>query len=301
MLTRIVRILKWFGITIIVIIPIFLILQRIEFFNNAMLNMSFRYDDESTIDKFQNSSIAPEIKYTNYRNSKIRYLHLITNPDLPYVVFIHGAPGSSADYLEYFKDKRLIPNVNLISVDRLGYGYSEYGTFETSLINQAEVIEKVIEASLTNDNIIIVGHSYGGPIALQLSIMSKKRFNGIILLAPAIDPENEKEVKIAGLGINPWTRWIATPAIQVASAEKTTHISELQKLEPILVKNHTPVCHIHGTKDSLVPYENVEFSRRMIDPDLLDIITIENVDHFLPWSHHDLVVDKIFEFCEPEG
>lgn len=300
MKARIVKILKWVGIAFFVFVTGFLILQRVEFFENAMLNMSFRYNDTSTLEKFSNQLISPEIKYTYYKNIKVRYMQLVTNPTLPYVIFIHGAPGSSADYLEYFKDDTLIAKANLISVDRIGYGYSEYGTFETSLKAQAAAIAKVIEESCTHNNIIIVGHSYGGPIALRLAVDLDRIFKGILLLAPAIDPKNEKEVKIASLGINPWTRWIATPALQVASAEKTTHISELKKLEGYLQKINTPVCHIHGTKDSLVPYENVEFSKRMLDPELLEIITLKNVDHFLPWSHHDLVVDKILELCKAE-
>ena len=120
----------------------------------------------------------------------------------------------------------------------------------------------------------------------------------MILLAPAIDPKNEKEVKIASLGTHPWTRWLITPAFRVASVEKSTHIAELKKLEPHLDDIDIPVCLIHGTEDSLVPYANVAFAKEKINPDLLEVISLDGVDHFLPWTHHDLVAVKIIQMIK---
>jgi len=270
-------------------------MQRFEVFDNAILNMSFRYDDKKINKIFCDQPVKPEVRYIHYENHQIRYLQLISDPKRPYLVFVHGAPGSSADYHNYFKDEKLFSQVNIISVDRLGYGYSEYGSFETSLKRQAAAIEAVIDAVCKNNDIFIVGHSYGGPIVLQMAIDNANSFKGILLLAPAIDPKNEKEVKIAGLGIHPLTRWLLTPAWRVASAEKLSHVSELEKLAPQLSKISIPIYLMHGTQDSLVPYENVDFAKKKIDPDLLEIITLEGVDHFLPWTHHDLIVNKILQ------
>ncbi len=295
MKTRIFRILKWSFLVLTVLLVVFIIMQRLEAFDNALLNMSFRYDDKKVNKIFSVQPVKPEVKYIHYQNSQIRFLQLISNPDHPYVVFIHGAPGSSADYHNFFKDEKLISKVNIISVDRPGYGYSDYGSFVTSLKRQAEAIQAVIDAVCKNNKILIVGHSYGGPIVLQMAIDNPNSYTAILLLAPAIDPKSEKEVKIASLGIHPLTRWLLTPAWRVASAEKLSHVSELEQLEPQLSKISIPVFLMHGTKDSLVPYENVEFAKEKIDPKLLEIMTLEGVDHFLPWTHHDLIVNKILD------
>jgi pimeloyl-ACP methyl ester carboxylesterase len=298
MKTKIIKILKWVFLIFSFLIIVFMVLQRLEAFDNSFLNMSFRYDDEKIKEIFHQQTNTPEIKYTTYKNQQIRYLEMITDRELPYVVFIHGAPGSSADYFNYFKDKNLTEHVNLISVDRLGYGYSEYGTFEIALDIQSNAVQSVVNTACQHGDIYLVGHSYGGPVALKMAANNPDGYAGILLLAPAIDPENEKEVKIAGLGIHPWTSWLMTPAWRVAAAEKLSHVSELEKLEPELEKINSPVCLIHGTKDSLVPYENVDFAKRKIDPGLLEVITLEGVDHFLPWTHYDLIVEEILEITK---
>jgi len=294
------KVLKRLGISLLLLLMSFIILQRVEFFESAFLNMSFRYSDQKMMEKLASEPLFPKIQYTSYLDFKIRYVKLSVNPNFPWVVFIHGAPGSSADYLDFFKNEKLTTNVNLISVDRLGYGYSDYGSFEVSLDTQARAIHQIIQEACTNEYIIIVGHSYGGPIALQLAMQTHLQSASLILLAPAIDPDHEKEISLASLGIIPWTRWLITPAWQVASAEKINHVEELRKLESLLNQVSIPVCHIHGTRDSLVPYENLAYSIKKIKPELLECVTLEGVDHFLPWSHHDLVVEKILEYCHQQ-
>jgi len=257
--------------------------------------MSFRYADKKLIKQFKYEDRIPEIKYHRYKDRSLRYLALITDPKLPYVVFVHGAPGSSADYLEYFRDENLYARANLISIDRLGYGYSEFGNAETSIQIQAEAIQSVLEKVSKNHKFIIVGHSYGGPIAAKMAMEFQGFYQGIILLAPALDPDNEKEIKLAKLPMKQPIRWLTPPALRVAADEKMTHIMELRKIELDYDKIKTRICHIHGNKDSLVPFENLAFSMENINPEYLETVTLENVDHFLPWSHHELIVKKIIE------
>ena len=275
---------------------VFILLLRLEIIGHPLLNMSFRYSDKKIINKFRNEDVKPEIRYGAYKNHTLRYLELITNPKLPYVVFIHGAPGSSVDYLNYFKDEAFYTQVNLISIDRLGYGFSEFGKSVTSIQTQAKAIQSVIDYSCKSKNIILVGHSYGGPIALKMAMDFPGKHKCIVLLAPALDPKNEKEIKIAQLALIQPIRWLTPPALRVAADEKATHIEELRKMTPFYDRINIPVCHIHGNKDSLVPFENLAFSKDHIDPVLLESITLQNADHFLPWSHYDFIVDKIVEY-----
>jgi pimeloyl-ACP methyl ester carboxylesterase len=273
---------------------------RLEVIGDPMLNMSFRHSDKKIARIFAPQQAKPEVRYLELENMRLRYMQLVVDESVPLVVFIHGAPGSLGDYIDFFKDERLYNNVNLLSIDRPGYGYSAFGRSETSLQKQSVALEQIIRLCCKDNRIILVGHSYGGPIALQLAADNPQMFSNIILLAPAIDPGHEKEIKIASLGVSVWSRWAVPPALRVAADEKFTHVSELKKLEPELSDIHTPICHIHGTNDSLVPYENIYFSGKKFNADLLELITLQGVDHFLPWSHHDLVVDKILELTDVE-
>jgi len=286
-------------ISLILGIPIvFITMLRLEIIGSPMMNMSFRQSDKKIAKIFQKEEAKPEVIHTMVEDKQLRYMVLFSDESFPWVVFIHGAPGSMGDYLGFFKDERLYQKVNLLSIDRPGYGYSEFGHSETSLKKQSEALIQIIQKCCSNNQIILVGHSYGGPVALKLAADYPTMFSNIILLAPAIDPNHEKKIKIASLGISWWSRWAVPPALRVAADEKFTHISELKKLESKLNAIHIPVCHIHGTKDSLVPYENVYFSEDHFSPDILDVITLEGVDHFLPWSHHDFIVNKILDIIK---
>jgi len=288
------NLIKVFSLLILVLI----IILRTEIIGQPMLNMSFRYSDKKLINQFKHEDRSPEIKYLSFSNYTLRYLQLITDDDLPYVVFIHGAPGSSADYLEYFRDENLYSKVNLISVDRLGYGYSEFGNSETSIKVQGEAIQSIVNKACKNHNIIMVGHSYGGPIAVKIAMDFSCFYKGIILLAPALDPDNEKEIKLASLPAKQPIRWLTPLALRVAADEKNTHIKELRNIENDYGDITTPICHIHGNKDSLVPYENLSFSIEKINSKYLEAVTLENADHFLPWSHYNFVVEKILKMTE---
>lgn len=246
---------------------------------------------------FETADIKPALKYHTFKDRSIRYLILVHDENLPFIVFIHGAPGSLSDYLSYFKNQKLISKANIISVDRLGYGYSGFGQSEISIKIQADAIHSIIEQECPSAP-LIVGHSYGGPIAISMAMNKPDSYSGLILLAPALDPENEKEISLAKIPSIKPISWLVPPALRVAADEKLTHVEELEKLINSYDLIKIPVCHIHGTVDSLVPYENLPFLRKKLDASILEAITLENVDHFLPWSHHDLIVDKILQMTQ---
>ena len=258
-----------------------------------MLTLSFRYSDKKIAALFQGEDLQPSIKYHKFKKQSLRYVVLTTNKSLPYVVFIHGAPGSSADYYDYFRNEKLYTNFNLISVDRLGYGYSDFGNPETSIQKQGEAIQSIIEKYCSANKVILVGHSYGGPIAVRMAMDYPNSYTSLLLLAPALDPENEQYIKLAYLAVNKPTSWLTPSALRVAADEKFAHSEELRKMIPLYDKIVIPVCHIHGTKDSLVPYENLDFSKKHLQATFFEPITIEGEDHFLPWTQEELIIKKL--------
>ena len=277
-------------------ILILLLLLRLEIIGNPMVNMSFRLSDEKIQKAFEGSKHSPSINYLDFQGKQLRYLTLHNDTSKAYVVFIHGAPGSSTDYINYFKDSAFHSRYNLVSMDRLGYGYSEFGHAETSMEQQAASIQTLIEKHCKNQRIILVGHSYGGPIAVRMAMDYPDRYKAILLLAPALDPNNEKVIKIAHLGTYKLTSMLTPPAIRTAAFEKTTHVEELEKMLPLYPKIKIPVHHLHGTKDSLVPFANLQFSLNHFGSNF-KARALQEVDHFLPWSHYDLIVEKIDELA----
>jgi len=259
----------------------------------------FRTSDRKTFKVFKESNSEVHIKR-----------HTISTVDYPIrvvsgafdntkniaVFFIHGAPGASDNYYDYLKDSVLLKKANLYSIDRPGYGFSNFGKSETSIEIQTKVVAEIID-NLPEQNVIVLGHSYGGPIAAYSSLFSAK-IKSVLMLAPAIDPENEKIFWIARFGKWKLTKWSIPGAMGVAGDEKFSHVAELEKLKDLWKEIKVPVIHIHGTKDIVVPFENLSFSVQQFNPQYLDTIILKNENHFLPWKRYDLVKKELLKLIE---
>ena len=52
---------------------------------------------------------------------------------------------------------------------------------------------------------------------------------------------------------------------------------------------------IQGKKDMLVPWENGEFAKRMLPEEQLEVRYLEGVNHFIPWSHPQTIVQAVLD------
>lgn len=254
--------------------------------------VSMRKSDKQVLKDFSKQGQFPQIGYFKNEGKSMRYIMAKEfDVNLPSVVFIHGSPGSSNDYFDFLQDKSLNKKANLIAVDRLGYGYSDFGNAETSIEKQAKIINNFID-SLPTNNTLLVGWSYGGPIAVKMAINNPK-ISSLLLLAPAIDPSLEKHFFAGYLAKWKATRWLVPVEFKVAEQEKLAHANELIKMQKEWAKIQIPIIHIHGNKDRLVPFGNLAFSKRMISKTHLTTIPIEEGSHLIPWKNYELVVRNI--------
>ena len=61
-------------------------------------------------------------------------------------------------------------------------------------------------------------------------------------------------------------------------------------------KNITcPVIVIQGKVDELVPYENVNFARKMLVNAPVEFVIKDDMNHFVPWSDPQLITDAILK------
>lgn len=256
--------------------------------------MQFRTSPKGVMEEFEESSLKPVIKNIKEGESNLRYIEVADGLfKKPTILFIHGAPGSSDNYFQFMKDEELISKFDMVSVDRPGYGYSDFGKSKTSIQEQAEALEPILK-EFSNTPTLVIGHSYGGPVAAKAAVLYPGMVQGIMLLAPAIDPEHEKKFAIAWFGKAKPFRWLTPKSWKVATDEKYSHVEELKKMLPDWEKIKVPVTYIQGDEDSLVPYENLAFAEKMIDSSCLKVIGIPGEDHFLLWSQEELVTSEIF-------
>ncbi len=261
------------------------------------MNLQFRASDHKIFHLFQRKGKSIFIKYDTINGLAIRSLVSQNGGHLPWVAFIHGAPGSSMDYHAYLADSQLTSSINMISIDRPGYGYSGFGNAITSIDTQAALMSDILQIHCGSAPLILVGHSFGGPIAARIAMKKPGLASSLIMLAPANDPNHEKILKIAHLAAMPFIKNIIPTALRVAADEKFTHQEELIKMADDWSRIHIPVCHMHGRRDRLVPYENMDYSKsRLVNSDLFPV-TLEHEDHFLPWTQKKLIIKIILDYA----
>lgn len=204
------------------------------------------------------------------------------------VIFVHGTPGSATAWKGYIHD---VPaGFRFIAIDRPGFGGSSNRAV-TELDRQAKAIEPFLPQR--GASAILVGHSLGGPIIARAAIDFPDRVGALVILAGSLDPGLEK--------INPlqyFGRWwpisrLLPRSLYNSNLELFALETELEKLARDLGRITIPVIIVHGTKDRLVPYDNVAFMEQMMTNARLEIVTLEDRNHFLPWNSRDVVDEAI--------
>ncbi len=95
------------------------------------------------------------------------------------IVLLHGLPGTAEDWNEVTP---LLAGRRTIAIDRPGFGYSSGGFF--AFHRQLEVLDALLQR-LGAKRPILVGHSYGGTIALGFAERYPSQLSGLVLVDAA--------------------------------------------------------------------------------------------------------------------
>ena len=263
--------------------------------------MTFRDSDQKIEQYFEKRDQEISIRHVPNGRGQVRFVETANAKvdTLPLIVFVHGAPGSAKDFQKYLTDSTLLAHARMITLDRLGYGYSNYGHSEPSIAKQAAAVKTVTDR-FGAEELILVGHSYGGPIVGKFAMDYPGQADVILLLAPVIDPDSEKIFWYANFAKWGATRWMLSKALRVSGDEKFAHPEEIRKIADDWNKINIPVIHIHGMRDKqLAPAKgNIAFSKAHIAPDLLQLTVIKKTGHLIPWTDYDLVKEKLLELLK---
>ena len=97
---------------------------------------------------------------------------------------LNGGPGATHEYFECFESFLLPENVELIYYDQLGCGLSDNPKDTTmwDLGRFVEEVEQVRKAlNLNKDNFYLLGHSWGGILAMQYALKYQDNLKGLII------------------------------------------------------------------------------------------------------------------------
>ncbi|MEN0006763.1 MAG: alpha/beta hydrolase [Bacteroidota bacterium] len=269
--------LKW--LTIIVFSLIALLLIAIEIFDRYVSSEKGTHWLYSEIPDYQ-----PTIHFTD---SGVRYLS-IGEADKPALLLVHGAPGSVMDWVAFAKRQRIYEHYRLLIADRPGYGGTKPRGANRSIKNQAERLLEIIQSE--QEPVVVLGHSYGGPIAVAMGALQPEKVKYVIGAAGQYDPDNE-----VTFGISYWInfklfKYLLPRMIWVSNIEKLTHPDALREVMELFKTISVPVYLIHGDIDTLVPYENSTFLMNIMESEA-EITTLEGVEHPFHMQETDLLVD----------
>jgi len=207
------------------------------------------------------------------------------------VILIHGTPGSARAWTEFMQTAP--SDLHTVAIDRPGFGATAPERPETRLTAQAAALESLLPRRDT-PGAILIGHSLGAAVAAEAAARFPERIAAIVLAGGSLDPELERVLWVQRLAQYPPVSWLLPRNLRHANAELISFESELRKLEPRLARVGCPVIVIHGTRDRLVPYANVDFMQRSFSTALhLEIIRLEGAGHFLPWNEKRALWDAV--------
>lgn len=201
------------------------------------------------------------------------------------ILFLHGSPGEAAEW-GYFL-KQVPPGLEFLAVDRPGFGESGPEEGLDSLQAQADALAPLLTRRPTGAT-LLVGYSYGGPLALRLAVDHPDRVAGLLLVGAALDPALEEVHPLQALAAVTPLAQLLPRELANANAELLTLGANLKALSGDLARLAVPATLVQGNEDGLVPPENLAFAESWLpNARPLTLHLIEEGDHFLPWTHHE--------------
>lgn len=214
---------------------------------------------------------------------------------LPMLLLIHGAPGSLWGYMNLMDDPDLQKQFHIVSVDRVGYGMSHLKKrkFVTSIEQQAKALLPVFALNKSKQKVIVLGRSYGAPIAAKLVSMVPDEVKELIMVSPVIDPEKEKFYWFSKWGKNSFIQLFLPGAFNTATAEKYSHADELRKLLPVWESLNVRTTVIQGGNDWIADPGNIEFAKKHIKSKKAQYIFLFNAGHMITHTHADMIKEML--------
>ena len=217
----------------------------------------------------------------------------------PPLVLLHGLGGSSGNWTDLAR--YLLPRYRLLVPDLPGHGASGRGTWDSTLASFGDAVRVCAEAE-SIEAPVVVGHSFGGQLAVSLAAGRPAWPRGIVLAAASgitsARPGRRRALRVASIvrparRANPLRRWTlrhrrarrlafsgmvsdidslsdaAAEAFLAGAAEATTTRPALRALmerDPRLDLHRVdvPVLVLWGARDAALPIgDGIDYARRL--------------------------------------
>lgn len=133
------------------------------------------------------TNLIEEKKHMDIRGKKL-YVEAHGNPKSKPVLYLHGGPGESCYDFSFHQAERLKDSLYVIMIDQRGVCRSEVITKEepfglNDLVEDCEAIRKLLQIEKWS----VIGHSFGGYLALLYASIYPNSIEKIIFEGPTFD------------------------------------------------------------------------------------------------------------------
>lgn len=258
--------------------------------------MQFRMSDNKQRKRFENKGLEADLGYIDSKNRSIHYTLSGKDSLKPLIMFVHGSPGSSSNFLYYAQDSVMLSHYQILLVDRPGFGYSDFGNSVPSIEEQALILSEVL-SHFKAPKKILAGHSLGGPIICRMAMDTSLQLDALLVIAGSVDPELEPK--------EPWRKpldskllkWMLPRSFRVSNQEILPAKEELKRMQAGWKNIKVPITVLQGEKDKLVPHGNADYIKKMaVNSAEVKLLKFKDKNHFIPFTDEDLVVEAAIDF-----
>jgi len=258
-------------------------------------------------------------------------LHFVIKGSGQPVVLIHGNPGSCQDWSRLYTP--LARRYQTMAFDRPGHGHSDRPNHggQVTVEVQARLLCAALD-QLRVEKPILVGHSWGGALALIYAMLHPRDVGGLVLLAPAVYESDDGVSFLSKLPAWPvvgdvmnflftpllgaWlvrtdlqkafapdrvpknylrhtlSEWTRPKKVKWYSIDDALLNESLPKLSPNYSEVTVPTVILTGDSDLIVPAEENAHRLHEALPQS-ELIVLPNTGHQIPFTRPDAVADAI--------
>lgn len=240
---------------------------------------------------FAESTYKPKHEYIDYQNSKVHYVCIGDSLKTP-LLLIHGSPGSYDAWISLLANTNLLENYFVISIDRPGYGQTTLSG-GISLQEQSNSLGAIVKRHFLKKPGIIMGHSYGGALALQIANDYPQSFYRCISLAGTLSPkhQNPKWYNYA-VEYSPIS-WLIKDDLNNSNQEMWILPNDLHLLYSNFTHPKLELILLQGGKDILVDPKTAHWALDHIENEKAKLFFHDDLNHFMIWQNHDLVMETL--------
>ena len=259
----------------------------------AQCSMKYRIPDRKVKEQFLKEGVTLATESIKVDGFEMHYAKT-GNDTLPTLFFVHGSPDGWITYKKFMQDKDLLTKYRMISIDRPGFGYSQFGDAK-NLEDQSKLISALVKLIGNGKPMYAVGHSYGGPVIVKLQV-DQDLFDGLVLLAGSVDPKEEKPEKWRYIMRVPPLKYFLPGAFRPSNTELVYLKEDLKDLDKQWEKITCPVWILHGDKDTYVPIANVDYAKRKLTKARsVEVKILPGADHFIQRERYNEVKEVLMK------